>query len=114
MTEAEEVLLRAMCLYSPGSYERRILLIRLSCQVRIQDLVKGAQLLRPEIADVAEWSHLSEAIYLWLGPRAPLRALEALGFLMPKYSFSHILETLSVISVIYFNTKSKDFYFQLH
>ena len=28
MTEAEEVLLRAMCLYSPGSYERRIFTVR--------------------------------------------------------------------------------------
>ena len=56
--------------------------------MRIQDLVKGGgpQLLRPKIADVAS--------NLWPGSRARLRALEAFGFLMLKYAFSHILETL--------------------
>ena len=64
-------------------------------QVRIQDLVKGgAQLLRPKIADVAKRSHMSEASNLWPGSRACLRALEAFGFLVLKYAFSHILETL--------------------
>ena len=64
-------------------------------QVRIQDLVKGgAQLLRPKVADVAKRSHASEASILWPGSRARLRALEAFGFLMLKYAFSHILETL--------------------
>ena len=64
-------------------------------QVRIQDLVKGGpQLLRPKIADVAKRSRASEVSNLWLGSRARLRALEAFRFLMLKYAFSHILETL--------------------
>ena len=44
-------------------------------------------------ADVAERSRASKARYLLLGSRACLRALEAYGFLMLKYEFSHILET---------------------
>ena len=64
-------------------------------QVRIQDLVKGGpQVLRPKVTDVVKQSHASEASNLWLGSRACLRALEAFGFLMHKYAFSHILETL--------------------
>ena len=64
-------------------------------QVRIQDLVKGgAQVLRPKVADIAKRSRTSEASNLWPGSRARLRALEAFGFLMLKYAFSHILETL--------------------
>ena len=64
-------------------------------QVRIQDLVKGGpQLLRPKVADIAKQSHASEASKLQPGSRAHLRALEAFGFLMLKYAFSHILETL--------------------
>ena len=64
-------------------------------QVRIQDLVKGGpQLLRPKVADVAKRSRASEASNLRPGSRARLRALEAFGFLMLKYAFSHILETL--------------------
>ena len=54
----------------------------------------GPQLLRPKVADVAKQSHASEASNLWLGSRARLRALETFGFLMLKYAFSHILETL--------------------
>ena len=54
----------------------------------------GAQILRPKVADVAKWSRTSEASKLQLGSRACLRALEAFGFLMLKYAFSHILETL--------------------
>ena len=64
-------------------------------QVRIQDLVKGGpQLLRPKVADVAKRSRAREVSNLRLGSRACLRALEAFGFLMLKYAFSHILETL--------------------
>ena len=37
---------------------------------------------------------MSEVSNLQLGSRAHLRALEAFGFLMLKYAFSHILETL--------------------
>ena len=54
----------------------------------------GAQVLRPKVADVAKRSRASEASNLWPGSRAYLRALEAFGFLMLKYAFSHILETL--------------------
>ena len=67
-------------------------------QVRIQDLVKGEpQLLRPKVADVAKRSHASEASILRRGSRARLRALEAFGFLMLKYAFSHILDTLFLL-----------------
>ena len=67
-------------------------------QVRIQDLVKGGpQLLRPKVADVAKRSRVSEASILRPGSRAHLRALEAFGFLMLKYAFSHILETLFLL-----------------
>ena len=63
--------------------------------MRIQDLVKWVpQLLRPKVADVVKWSCASEASNLQPGSRACLRALEAFGFLMFKYAFSHILETL--------------------
>ena len=54
----------------------------------------GAQLLRPKVADVMKWSHVSEASNLQPGSWARLRALEAFGVLMLKYAFSHILETL--------------------
>ena len=57
----------------------------------------GPQLLRPKVADVAKWSRVSEASILQLGSRARLRALEAFGFLMLKYAFSHILETLFLL-----------------
>ena len=57
----------------------------------------GPQLLRPKVADIAKWSHASEASILQLGSRARLRALEAFGFLMLKYAFSHILETLFLL-----------------
>ena len=45
-------------------------------------------------ASEAESCRCSEASNLQLGSRARLRALEAFGFLMLKYAFSHILETL--------------------
>ena len=62
------------------------------------DLVKGgAQLLRPKIANVAKQSCASEMSILRPGSRARLRALEAFGFLMLKYAFSHILETLFLL-----------------
>ena len=64
-------------------------------QVRIQDLVKGGpQVLRPKVADVAKRSRASEASNLQPGSRDHLRALEAFGFLIFKYAFSHILGTL--------------------
>ena len=54
----------------------------------------GPQLPRSKVADVVEQSCMSEVIYLQLGSRACLRAMEAFGFLMLKYAISHILETL--------------------
>ena len=42
----------------------------------------------------AESCQRSEASNFRLGSRARLRALEAFGFLMLKYAFFHILETL--------------------
>ena len=54
----------------------------------------GPQLQRPKVADVAKRSHASEVSNMRPGSRARLRALEAFGFLMLKYAFSHILETL--------------------
>ena len=75
-----------------------ILTPSISMQVRIQDLVKGGpQLLRPKVGDIAKWSRASEASILRPGSRARLRALEAFGFLMLKYAFSHILETLFLL-----------------
>ena len=57
----------------------------------------GGQLLRPKVADIAKQSYASEASILRPGSRACLRALEAFGFLMLKYAFSHILETLFLL-----------------
>ena len=54
----------------------------------------GAQLLRLKVANIAKRSCTSEASNLKLGSRACFRALEAFGFLMLKYAFSHILGTL--------------------
>ena len=54
----------------------------------------GSQIVRLKVADVAKQSHASKASNLRLGSRAHSRALEAFGFLMLKYAFSHILETL--------------------
>ena len=66
----------------------------------------GPQLLRPKVADIAKQSRASEASILRPRSRARLRALEAFGFLMLKYAFSHILETLfSLIFDIYFDNK---------
>ena len=79
-------------------------------QVRIQDLVKGggAQLLRPKVADIVKRSRVSEASILWPGSRAHLRALEAFGFLMLKYAFSHILETLFLLFLTFILTPKVD------
>ena len=76
-------------------------------QVRIQDLVKGGpQLPRPKVADIAKRSRASKANILRPGSRARLRALEAFGFLMLKYAFSHILETLFSLIFDIYDTKS--------
>ena len=57
----------------------------------------GPRLLRPKVADIAKRSRASEVSILRAGSRARLRALEAFGFLMLKYAFSHILETLFLL-----------------
>ena len=57
----------------------------------------GPQPLRPKVANVAKRSCASEASILRPGSMALLRALEAFGFLMLKYAFSHILETLFLL-----------------
>ena len=57
----------------------------------------GPQLLRLKVADIAKRSRANEASILRPGSRARLRALEAFGFLMLKYAFSHILETLFLL-----------------
>ena len=54
----------------------------------------GSQLLRLKVANIVKWSCASEVSNLQLGSRAHLRALEAFAFLMLKYAFSYILETL--------------------
>ena len=54
----------------------------------------GPQLPRPNVADAVEQSHVSKASYLRLGSRARLRSLEASEFLVLKYAFFHILESL--------------------
>ena len=77
--------------------------------MRIQDLVKGgAQLLRQKVADIVKQSRASEGSNLQLGSRACLRGLEAFGFLMLKYAFSHILETLFLSFLISILTAKVD------
>ena len=49
---------------------------------------QGGQLLRSKVANVAKRSCVSRASHL-----QPGWALEAFGFLMLKYAFSHILQT---------------------
>ena len=71
--------------------------------MRIQDLVKGGA-----PASEAENCRRSEASNLWPGSRARLRALEAFGFLMLKYAFSHILETLFLSFLTSFLTPNVD------
>ena len=55
---------------------------------------RGPQLPWPEDANIVKWSCASEVSHYQQGSRARLRALEAFGFLMLKYAFSYILETL--------------------
>ena len=55
------------------------------------------QLLRLKVPNVTKRSRVSKASILQPGSRARLRALEAFGFLMLKYAFSHILETLFLL-----------------
>ena len=55
----------------------------------IQDLVKG----HPNFANSAQCNHANEVSPYWLGSRAHLRALEALGFFITKYAFSPFLGT---------------------
>ena len=68
-------------------------------------------------ASEAESCRHSKASILRLGSRAHLRALEAFGFLMLKYAFSHILETLfllfltSILTPKVDKNRALDFYF---
>ena len=55
---------------------------------------RGAPASEAKVADIAKRSRAS---ILQPGSRACLRALEAFGFLMLKYAFSHILETLFLL-----------------
>ena len=68
----------------------------------------GPQVLRPKVADVAKRSHVSEASNVRPGSRAHLRDLEAFGFLMLKYAFSHILQTLSLSFLTSISTPKVD------
>ena len=68
----------------------------------------GPQLLRPTVADVAKRSRVSEASILRPGSMARLRALEAFGFLMLKYAFSHILDTLFLLFLTFILTPKVD------
>ena len=61
----------------------------------------GPQLLRPKVGDIAKRSCVSKASNLRPGSRTHLRALEAFGFLMLKYAFSHIIETLFLSFLTY-------------
>ena len=66
--------------------------------MRIQDLVKGgAPASEAESCRHSEAESRERASILRPGSRARLRALEAFGFLMLKYAFSHILETLFLL-----------------
>ena len=71
--------------------------------MRIQDLVKGGA-----PASAAESCRRSEASNMQPGSRARLRALEAFRFLMLKYAFSHILETLFLSFLISILTPKVD------
>ena len=58
-------------------------------QGQIQDLVKGApKFFQPIFANSAQWSHVNKVSPYWLGSRAHLRTLEALGFFITEYAFS--------------------------
>ena len=78
--------------------------------MRIQDLVKGgapaseAESCRHSEAESHERSEHSAA-----GVQGPLkRAPEAFGFLMLKYAFSHILETLFLLFLTFILTPKVD------
>ena len=65
-------------------------------QGRIQDLVKGApKFFWLIFANSAQQSRANKVSPYWLGSRASLRALEALGFFITKYAFSPFWGTFS-------------------
>ena len=68
----------------------------------------GLQLLRPKVAVAAKWSCVSRVSHLWLVSRACLRVLETFGVLMPKYAFSHILETIFLSFLTVSSTPKSD------
>ena len=57
--------------------------------------VREGQIFWPIFADSAQRSHANEVIPYWQGSRACLRALEALGFFITKYTFSPFWGTFS-------------------
>ena len=75
----------------------------------LQEMEKwGGQLLSLKVANVVKQRHGSKASNLWPGSRARLRALEAFGFLMLKYAFSHILKNLFLSFLISILTPKVD------
>ena len=63
-------------------------------QVRIQDLVKGgAPGSEAKSCRCSEVESCEQSEQYAAGVQGLLKGLEALGFLMLKYAFSHILET---------------------
>ena len=62
-------------------------------QVRIQDLVKGGPASEAESCQLREVELGEQSEQSAARVQGPLKALEAFGFLMLKYAFSHILET---------------------
>ena len=53
----------------------------------------GPNFFWPIFANFMQLSHVNEVSPYWQGPRARLRALEALGFFITKYAFSPFLGT---------------------
>ena len=66
------------------------------------------KLVRPKIVHVAKQSHISEMSHFRPGSRAHLRTLKALDFLVLKYVFSNILQTL-FSHFMTFSWTSKDY-----
>ena len=56
-------------------------------------LPREAQHWRLKVADVVKENSVGGVSSLWLGSRGSLRGLEAFGFSMLKYAFTHIQET---------------------
>ena len=59
--------------------------------------VRGQICFLGKVANGAKWSHANEVSFKWLGSRACLRALEALGVFFAEYVFSLFSRYLSVL-----------------